>query len=155
MFQTKFISACLALTAALAVASMPLSSSAATMKKAHAAAKSPKNKVIFQVCDADPKKWALALINVANVQEEVGKENVDVEIVAYGPGLGMLKGGSEVGDRVQKAMGNSVKVVACENTMHSQKVSKEDKLPNIGYVKAGVVELMTKPAEGYAYIRHC
>lgn len=153
MHQAKFASVCLAFTAALALGSVPLSSSAATEHKAHAAAKSAKHKVIFQVSDADPKKWALALSNVANVQEDVGKENVDIEIVAYGPGLGMLKMGSEVGERVQSAMGNGVKVVACENTMRNQKVSKEDMLPNIGYVKAGVVELMNRQAEGYAYIR--
>lgn len=153
MHQAKLASVYLAFTAALALGSMPLSSSAATAHKAHAAAQSAKHKVIFQVSDADPKKWALTLNNVANVQEDVGKENVDVEIVAYGPGLGMLKMGSEVGDRVQKAMGNGVKVVACENTMRNQKVTKEDMLSNIGYVKAGVVELMNKQAEGYAYIR--
>lgn len=153
MRHMKLASLCFALTTAFGLASLPATSLAATAKNAHAAAKSTKHKVIFQVSDADPKKWALALNNVANVQEDVGKENVDVEIVAYGPGLGMLKMGSEVGERVQSAMSNGVKVVACENTMRNQKVSKEDMLANIGYVKAGVVELMMKQSEGYAYIR--
>lgn len=112
-----------------------------------------KLKVIIQVSDNDPKKWALALNNAANVQEDVGKAAVDIEIVAYGPGLSMLKLDSEVGDRVAEAVENGVRVVACENTMHKQKLSREDMLPKLGYVKAGVVELATKQSQGYAYIR--
>ncbi len=112
-----------------------------------------KQKVIFQVSDADPKKWNLALNNAKNVQTDVGLENVDIELVAYGPGIGMLKLDSEVGNRVQEAMATGVKVVACENTMKGQKLTKDDMLSNIGYVKAGVVELMQKQQEGYAYIR--
>ena len=112
-----------------------------------------KQKLIFQVSDNDPKKWNLTLNNVKNVQHDVGKDNVDIEVVAYGPGIGMLKMDSEVGNRITEAAGSGVKIVACENTMHGQKLTKEDMLPNIGYVKAGVVELMKKQQEGYAYIR--
>lgn len=142
-----------ALALASALAAVPLSSSAAQGKKAAQEAKAAKQKLVIQVSDADPKKWALALNNAANVQEDLGKENVDVEIVAYGPGLGMLKLDSEVGERVKSALDDGVKVVACENTMRKQKLSQGDMLPNLGYAKAGVVELMAKQAEGYAYIR--
>lgn len=139
--------------AALGLSSVPLSSFGATNKKAVKSVQPAKKKVIIQVSDADPKKWALALNNAANVQEDLGKGNVDVEIVAYGPGLGMLKLESEVGERVKSALGDGVKVVACENTMRKQKLSQADMLPDLGYAKAGVVELMLKQAEGYAYIR--
>ena len=134
----------------------PLTSFAVQGKKtAHPvkAVKEAKKKVVIQVSDADPKKWALALSNAANVQEDLGKENVDVEIVAYGPGLGMLKLESEAGERVKSALDEGVKVIACENTMRKQKLSQADMLPNLGYAKAGVVEIMAKQAEGYAYIR--
>ena len=112
-----------------------------------------KERLIFQVSDADPKKWNLTLNNVKNVQQEIGKDNVDIEIVAYGPGIAMLKLDSEVGNRVEEAAATGVKVMACGNTMTGQKLTKEDMLPNIGYVKAGVVELMQKQHEGYAIIR--
>jgi intracellular sulfur oxidation DsrE/DsrF family protein len=112
-----------------------------------------KGKVIFQVSDADPKKWNLTLNNIKNVQQDLGKDNVDIEVVAYGPGIGMLKLDSEVGNRVAEAAASGVKVMACGNTMTGQKLTKDDMLPNIGYVKAGVVELMQKQQEGYAIIR--
>jgi len=112
-----------------------------------------RHKVVFQVSEGDPKKWNLALNNVKNVQHDLGAANVDVEIVAYGPGIGMIKAESIVGNRVHEALAAGVKVVACENTMHGMKLQKADMLSGLGYVPAGVVELMNKQREGYAYIR--
>lgn len=75
------------------------------------------------------------------------------EIVVYGPGIGMLKAGSPVAQRVAEALGKNVKVVACENTMKAQKITYDDMLPKIGYVPAGVVQLIQRQADGYAYIK--
>jgi intracellular sulfur oxidation DsrE/DsrF family protein len=122
-------------------------------KPAAASQPAAKQKIVIQMSDGDPKKWNLALSNAANVQEDLGRENVEVEIVAYGPGLGMLKLESEVGGRVKNAQEAGVKVVACENTMHKQKLSAGDMLPGLDYAKAGVVELMRRQQEGYTYIR--
>lgn len=110
-------------------------------------------KVVFQVSDADPKKWALTLNNVKNVQEALGANNVTVEIVAYGPGIGMLKADSEIANRVLEALQAQVAVMACENTMRGQHLTHTDMLDKIGYVAAGVAELVKRQAEGYAYIR--
>ena len=112
-----------------------------------------KNKVVFQVSDADPAKWNLTLNNAKNVQDDLGADAVQLVIVVYGPGIGMLRQDSVVGNRVGDALKKGVAIVACENTMTTQKLVKEDMLPHIGYVKAGVVELMKKQQEGYAYIR--
>lgn len=112
-----------------------------------------KNKVVFQVSDNDPKKWELTLNNIANVQKVLGAKNMEAEVVAYGPGIGMLKLDSSVGPRIREALENNVKIVACENTMHGQKLTKNDMLPNIGYTKTGVLEIMQKQQEGYAYVR--
>lgn len=111
------------------------------------------HKVVFQVSGADPAKWNLALNNVRNVQQDLGKDKVAVEIVAYGPGIGMLRMDSAVATRIAEALGAGVSVVACENTMKSQKLVRDDMLPRIGYVEAGVVELMKRQEEGWAYIR--
>jgi uncharacterized protein len=112
-----------------------------------------KNRVVIQVSDADPKKWALALNNAENVQEDLGKNNVEIEIVAYGPGIGMLKMDSEVSGRVNTAISSGVKVAACENTMTKQKIPHSEIINGAIFVKAGVVELMQKQQQGFAYIR--
>ncbi|KVW96211.1 DsrE family protein [Thiobacillus denitrificans] len=110
-----------------------------------------KGKLVIQVSDGNPATWNLALNNAKNVQKDV--KGAIIEIVAYGPGIGMLKADSEVANRVGEAVDSGMKVVACENTMKGQKLSKADMNPKIGYVKAGVVELMDLQVEGYSYIR--
>lgn len=132
---------------ATAAGTQPVNTSPAAMQSL------AKHKVVIQMSDSDPKKWALALNNAKNIQQDLGKGNTDIEIVAYGPGIGMLKLDSETGKGVSEALDAGVKVVACKNTMTGQKLTEADMLPNIGYVKAGVVELMKKQEEGYSYIR--
>jgi len=147
------IFACAALAVAVVVLALPAVSVAADVAAGPAAVAGAKHKVIFQVSDNDPRKWNLALNNVKNVQDDLGKDNVEVELVAYGPGLPMLKLESEVANRISDALGQGVKIIACENTMTNTKTTRADMLPNIGYVKAGVVELMEKQQQGWAYIR--
>ena len=101
-----------------------------------------REKVVIQMSDSVPGKWNLALNNAKNLQEALGRDNVDVEIVAYGPGIDMLKFESEVGPRIDKALADGVKIVACENTMKSMKLTKSDMLSSIAYVPSGVVEMI-------------
>jgi len=112
-----------------------------------------REKVVMQVSDNDPAKWNLALNNAKNVQQMIGADKVEVEIVVYGPGINMLKLDSAVAGRIDEAKNANVKIVACENTMKGMKLTKDDMLANTSYVTAGVVELMKKQKEGYAYIR--
>ena len=126
----------------------------ATVAPAHAQqAASQRAKVVIQVSDADQGKWNLALNNAKNIQTDLGAATVDVEIVAYGPGIGMLKMDSPVSGRVDEATTAGVKVIACENTMKGQKLTRADMLNGIGYVPAGVVELISKQQQGWAYLR--
>lgn len=111
------------------------------------------HKVVFQVSENDTKTWNLALNNAKNVQQALGADQTAVEIVVYGPGIGMLKMDSPVAERIAEATGKGVAVVACENTMKGQKLTRADMLQTIGYVPAGVVELMTRQKEGFAYVR--
>ena len=112
-----------------------------------------RSRVVIQVSDAEPAKWNLALNNARNIQTDIGAANVDIEIVAYGPGIGMLKSDSVVGNRIEDAEKAGVRIVACENTMHGQKLTHADMLDRIGYVAAGVVELMQRQQQGWAYLR--
>ena len=111
------------------------------------------NKVVIQVSDNDPAKWNLALNNAKNIQEDLGKSNVQIEIVAYGPGINMLKFDSEVGNRLIEAAKNGVLIAACANTMKAQKLTPDDMHPAAKIVPAGVVEIIRREREGYAYIR--
>lgn len=115
--------------------------------------KTPAHKVVFQVTDSEPQKWYLTLSNAKNVQQELGIKNVQIEVVVYGPGLDMVVLETEMAEKIDEAVSRGVKIVACENTMIGHKLTHADMYPAIGYVKAGVVELMKRQREGWAYIR--
>jgi len=117
------------------------------------AQKADRQHVVIQVSDNDPAKWNLALNNARNVQQDLGKDKVDVEIVAYGPGLNMLKGDSKVAPRLAQALDQSIGLMACENTMRNTKTTRADMYSGISYVDAGVVHIMKRQREGWAYIR--
>jgi intracellular sulfur oxidation DsrE/DsrF family protein len=131
--------------AGLAAASLPGIAAAQT-----AAAK---NRALFSVTENDPARWNLVLNNVRAIREGVGSEGIEIEIVAYGPGVAMLKSDSSVKQRIDEAMKAGAKVNACQNTMKGMKLSPSDMLSEIGYVPSGVVEVMRKQQQGWAYIR--
>ena len=110
-------------------------------------------RVVVQVSEADPARWNLVLNNVKNLQDELGADKVTVEIVAYGPGIGMLKFDAATNSRVSEAIKSGVTVAACENTMRSQTLVRADMHPNVTYVPAGVVQIIRRQQEGWAYLR--
>ncbi|MFM1939815.1 MAG: hypothetical protein RLY32_1557 [Pseudomonadota bacterium] len=112
-----------------------------------------KAKIVLQVSDNDPAKWNLALNNARNAQDDLGKDNIDIEIVVYGPGIHMLRMEATTATRVTQAIKSGISIVACENTMTAQKINKADMHDAISYVPAGVIQLMKRQQQGWAYIR--
>jgi hypothetical protein len=112
-----------------------------------------KAKIVLQVSDNDPAKWNLALNNARNAQDDLGKDNIDIEIVVYGPGIHMLRMDATTATRVTQAIKSGISIVACENTMTAQKINKADMHDAISYVPAGVIQLMKRQQQGWAYIR--
>lgn len=110
--------------------------------------------VVIQVSDNDPAKWNLALNNANNLISAMGgADKVEVEIVAYGPGLAMLKDDSVVGERLGAASGQGIALAACGNTMRAQHVTEADLHAGVKTVSAGVLEIMQRQREGWSYIR--
>jgi intracellular sulfur oxidation DsrE/DsrF family protein len=120
---------------------------------AQAADKAGKPGVVIQISENNPATWNLALNNAKNLQQALGTDKVDIEIVAYGPGINMLKFDSEVAPRVKEASASGVAVRACGNTMKAQKLTEKDIEGSVKVVPAGVIEIMNKQREGWAYIK--
>jgi hypothetical protein len=133
-----------------AAAVLPL---AALSFRVFAQAAEKKHRLVIQVTDNDPARWNMILNNTRNAQDDVGAQNIEIEIVAYGPGLHMLMKDSPAASRIADAVNNGVKFVACQNTMRGMKLTPDQMLPTAGYVPAGVTELMKKQEEGWTYLR--
>lgn len=119
-------------------------------------AEGAKHKLVIQVSTDDPRTQKIALNNAVNIQKIYGLDDVDVEVVAYGPGLSLLTKASKEATRVESLAMQNITFSACGNTM--KKVEKKSgKKPvlveGVRVVPAGVARIMEAQAEGYAYIR--
>ncbi|MDE3130987.1 MAG: DsrE family protein [Acidobacteriota bacterium] len=117
-----------------------------------AAGKASMTHIVMQVSDNDPAKWQLALNNAENVRQALGKK-VSIEIVAYGPGLNMLKADSKVAAGLNGALDNNVELAACGTTMKKMKLTKADLIGGAKVVPGGVIEIMKRQSEGWSYVR--
>ena len=115
----------------------------------------------IHVDDNDKAKMNIALNNAANVTEyyESKGETVKIEIVAYGPGLHMLREDtSPVKSRIaaMSLQHENLSFAACGNTLNGM-TKKEGKVPKLvseaTVVTSGVVRLMELQEEGWAYVR--
>lgn len=114
------------------------------------------NKIVIQVSSNDPVTQKIALNNAVNLQKSLGMDNVEVEVVAYGPGLGLLTQKSKEAKRVASLSMQNIKFSACGNTI--KKVTKKTgKTPvlvdGVEVVPGGVIRIMELQQQGYAYIR--
>ena len=118
-----------------------------------ALAEPAKPNILIQVSDGDTKTWNQALNVIRNLQAEYGKDKVNIELVVFGHGSGLLKFDSPLANRIDETLASGASVAMCENTMKGQKLTKDDMHPKIGYVKAGIIEIVEKSRQGWIVIR--
>ena len=113
-------------------------------------------KYVIQVSTDDARTQKIVLNNAANLQKYYGADKVDIEIVAYGPGLGILTTGNKNASRVEKMAMTNITFSACQNTMNGFKKKKGHfpKLTDgVGKTPSGVVRIGELQQQGYSYIR--
>jgi len=121
------------------------------------------HRIAIQVDQNDPQVMNMVLNNATNVIEyyRTKNEDVDVEIVAYGPGLHMLRTDtSPVQDRIKhlKDMVSPGKIQfsACNNTKQGMEKTEGHAVsivPEATVVPSGVVRLMELQEAGWSYVR--
>ncbi len=151
MFKRLFASLGMAL--ALAVFVMPIGQAIAKDGSSH--------HLVIHVDDNDKQKMNIAMNNAANVTSyyQGRDETVQIEIVAYGPGLMMLRPDkSPVKGRIKDfaASFDNITFAACGNTM--KKMSKKAGKPISIYdfakkVPSGVIQIMIRQDQGWHYLR--
>lgn len=110
-------------------------------------------KIVVQVSDGNPVTWNQALNVVGNLHEVYGA-GTEIELVAFGQGINMLKLDAPVSSRVVEAQKNlGAKIYACENSMAKNKLARNDMAPDVVYVRAGVEHIITRQREGWVNLR--
>jgi hypothetical protein len=143
------------LLTALAIALAAATGAAAENAKPH--------RVAIQIDQGDEKVMNMVLNNAKNVLEHYRAKNEDaeVEIVAYGPGLDMLRDDkSPVKDRIKQmvevSFPSKIAFSACNNTkqgMEKREGHPITLIPQATLVPAGVVRLMELQEQGWSYVR--
>lgn len=81
----------------------------------------PVHKLVFQVNVEDQLTWNLTLNNISNVVTELGKDNVEIKRVTYGPGINMFREGTstvlERLDSLKKSNGKALDYTVCSNIL--------------------------------------
>ena len=127
------------------------------------AAETKTHRIAIQVDQNDPQVMNLALNNANAVIEYYGAKNEDVEleIVTYGPGLHMLRADtSPVQDRIRhlKDMlpAGKIQFSACNHTKQGMEKAEGHAIsvmPEATVVPSGVVRLMELQEQGWNYVR--
>jgi uncharacterized protein len=136
-------------------ASAPASSSPRTEASAR------QHRVVIQVSENEPRIMTLALNNAENLRSfyEQSGEAVQLEIVAYGPGLNMVRSDtSPVRDRLAALAGRSqaITVSGCGNTLNTQSKNEGKELtllPEAQLVPTGIGRIVQLQEQGWTYIR--
>ena len=119
------------------------------------------HRLAIHVDQDDPQVMNMALNNAQNVASYYAEkgETVQIELVAYGPGLNMLiSGKSPVEDRIS-AMSlemENLTFAACGNTIEGMKKKTGADVPVMSeatVVPSGVVRLMELQEDGWSYVR--
>ncbi len=118
-----------------------------------AGAASTRRGVVFQVTEAGPSQWMLVLNNMRNLQAELGADGVEIELVAFGPGVMMLKADSPVVQPLAQALHAGMRAVACQHTMQAFKLTPPDMQAQVGFVPSGVTQVVRMQQQGWAYVR--
>ena len=113
-------------------------------------------RIVLQISDPNPFKQTLVLNVANNLIKHYGPDKVDVEIVAFGPGLRLLMKDNANKGRINGLTDSGVDFSACSNTMNNFTKNlggKPDLHPSAKMVPAGVVRIIELQNEGYKLIK--
>ena len=110
--------------------------------------------VVFHISSGDDFAQRLVLNNAINLQNALGgPDKVEIEVVAYGPGLRLLFSENDNAPRIQSMSDSGIAFSACGNTMKKMGRTMENLNPVSQHVQAGVARLVELQEAGWSYIR--
>jgi hypothetical protein len=113
--------------------------------------------IVLQLSDSEEAVQSRVL-NVANnlVKYYGGPDRVDLEIVAFGPGISLLFADSGQAPRISSLAESGVRFIACMNTVDTleRTTGTRPKLNPLALpVRAGVAHIVERSTQGYVIVR--
>lgn len=106
-------------------------------------------KVLFHVHQLDD--WPKAIASATNAMNDL--VNLDVVILANGPAVQIINH-PNLTEKTEALVADGATINLCGHALAGQQIAKEDvDKTHFTYVPSGVVELIERQEDGYAYIR--
>ena len=118
------------------------------------AQKKPNNhKIVFQFTNATDTLQQKAIVNqLKNMTTHWPNAKYEVVIHSMGLPFVMSEKSKQIG-AIKALKAKGVRFLVCENTMKSQKVTKDQLIPEVEYVPVGIAEIVEKQEQGWSYIK--
>jgi uncharacterized protein len=113
------------------------------------------HRVVLQLSDNDPKKQSLVISVAYNLLKAYDPDKIAIEVVAFGPGIDLLRAESPNRARVDSLISQGVQFDICMNTVDTfEREGKHvDINPKAVKVQVGVGRILQLTEKGYTLVR--
>lgn len=114
------------------------------------------HKVVLQLSDNDPKKQGLAISVASNLMKFYDPDKVAVEIVAFGPGIDLLRPENPNRKLVESLVAQGARVDICLNTVDTlerESGKRPEFISAATPVQVGVAQILFLTENGYTLVR--
>ena len=114
------------------------------------------HKIVLQLSDRDPAKQSLVLSVANNLLKAYDPDKIAVEVVAFGPGIDLLRAESPNRARVDSLIEQGVRFDVCLNTVDTierETGHRPELNPKAVPVQVGVEQILTLVEHGFTLVR--
>ena len=114
------------------------------------------HKIVLQLSDNDPRKQALVISVANNLLKFYDPDKVAIEVVAFGPGIDLLRTENSNRKLVESLVAQGVRVDVCLNTVDTierETGKRPDIIPAATPVQVGVGQILSLTENGYTLVR--
>lgn len=114
------------------------------------------HRIVLQLSDGDAKKQSLVLSVANNLIKAYAPDRIALEVVAFGPGIDLLRTENINRTRVESLIAQGVKFDVCVNTLDTieRETGKRPAIiPSATPVQVGVGHILSLTENGYTLVR--
>jgi len=114
------------------------------------------HKIVLQLSDNDPRKQGMVISVANNLMKFYDPDKIAVEIVAFGPGIDLLKPDNPIRKQVESLVAQGARVDICLNTVDTlerETGKRPEFIAAATPVQVGVAQILLLAENGYTLVR--
>ena len=114
------------------------------------------HKIVLQLSESDPKKQGLVISVANNLLKFYDPDKVAIEVVAFGPGIDLLRPENSNRKAVESLVAQGVRVDICLNTVDTlerESGKRPEFIAAATPVQVGVAQILLLTENGYTLVR--